>query len=185
MGMAKAAELNGEPGPKHVLDLAGQLGLTETQRRDVQAIFDRMSAVAKPLGGQLIAQGQALDQLFAKGEITPDRLTVGDGRHCRASRSPARRASLGTSRNAGAAEPGSDCPLRTAPGLRRSAGPGTTSSAPWITRVDILHLVVHAPRRETALAAYGPQEKDDRLGWNEKNQLVPSLLGVSRSRGHR
>jgi len=75
MGMAKAAELNGEPGPKHVLDLAGQLGLTETQRRDVQAILDRMSAVAKPLGGQLIAQGQALDQLFAKGEITPD-LTV-------------------------------------------------------------------------------------------------------------
>ena len=63
MGMAKAAELNGEPGPKHVLDLVGQLELTETQRRDVQAIFDRMSAVAKPLGGQLIAQGQALDQL--------------------------------------------------------------------------------------------------------------------------
>jgi hypothetical protein len=29
MGMAKAAELNGYPGPAHVLALAAQLGLTE------------------------------------------------------------------------------------------------------------------------------------------------------------
>jgi hypothetical protein len=76
MGMAKAAELNGYPGPKHVLDLARQLQLTDGQRRGVQAIFDRMSAAAKPLGGELIAQEQALDQLFAKGEITPDRLAA-------------------------------------------------------------------------------------------------------------
>ena len=74
--MAKAAELNGYPGPKHVLQLAVKLGLTEIQQRDVQAIFDRMSAAAKPLGCELIAQEQALDQLFANGEITPDRLTA-------------------------------------------------------------------------------------------------------------
>jgi hypothetical protein len=74
--MAKAAELNGYPGPAHVLQLAVQLGLTEMQQRDVQAIFDRMSAAAKPLGGALIVQEQALDQLFAKGEITPDRLAA-------------------------------------------------------------------------------------------------------------
>ena len=43
MGMAKAAELNGYPGPVHVLALAAQLGLTEDQRHGVQAIFDRMS----------------------------------------------------------------------------------------------------------------------------------------------
>jgi len=42
MGMAKAAELNGYPGPAHVLTLAAQLGLTETQQRDVRAIFERM-----------------------------------------------------------------------------------------------------------------------------------------------
>jgi hypothetical protein len=76
MGMAKAAELNGYPGPAHVLTLAAQLGLTETQLRDVRAIFERMSAAAKPLGGELIAQEQALDQLFAKGDITPNRLTA-------------------------------------------------------------------------------------------------------------
>jgi hypothetical protein len=76
MGMAKAAELNGYPGPAHVLPLASQLGLTEAQQRDVQAIFERMSAAAKPLGGELVAQEQALDQLFAKGDITPDQLTT-------------------------------------------------------------------------------------------------------------
>jgi hypothetical protein len=74
--MAKAAELNGYPRPAHVLALAAQLGLTDTQRRDVQAIFDRMSDAAKRLGGELIAQEQALDQLFAKGDITPDRLAA-------------------------------------------------------------------------------------------------------------
>ena len=72
--MAKAAELNGYPGPVHVMALAAQLGLTETQQRDVKAIFDRMSAAAKPPGVDLIAQEQALDQLFANGEISLDRL---------------------------------------------------------------------------------------------------------------
>jgi hypothetical protein len=76
MGMAKAAELNGYPGPKHVLDLAQQLQLTDVQRHDVQAIFDRMSAAARPLGGELIAKEQALDRLFANGDITPDRLAA-------------------------------------------------------------------------------------------------------------
>jgi hypothetical protein len=33
-----------------------------------------MSAAAKPLGVELIERERVLDQLFAKGEITPDRL---------------------------------------------------------------------------------------------------------------
>ena len=48
-GMAKAAELNGYPGPAHVLTLAAQLGLAESQWQEVSAIFDRMNAAAKPL----------------------------------------------------------------------------------------------------------------------------------------
>jgi len=76
MGYAKAAELNGYPGPKHVLDLADRLKLTEAQRQQVQAIFDRMSASAKPLGAELVERERVLDQLFQKGEITPDRLAA-------------------------------------------------------------------------------------------------------------
>jgi hypothetical protein len=50
--------------------------LTDAQRRDVQAVFERMSAAAKPLGVEPIAQEQMLDQLFAKGDITPDHLAT-------------------------------------------------------------------------------------------------------------
>lgn len=76
MGMAKAAELNGYPGPLHVLTLSQELKLTETQRKQVQATFDRMSTAAKPLGSELVQHEQALDQLFAKQEITPDLLAA-------------------------------------------------------------------------------------------------------------
>ena len=76
IGMAKAAELNGYPGPKHVLDFARELTLTHDQRDQVQAIFNRMSADAKPLGAELVERERALDQLFANAEITPDRLTA-------------------------------------------------------------------------------------------------------------
>ena len=68
--MAKAAELNGYPGPAHVLTLAKELKLTESQRQQVQAIFDRMNAAARPLGAKLVEREQALDRLFASGEIT-------------------------------------------------------------------------------------------------------------------
>jgi Spy/CpxP family protein refolding chaperone len=76
IGMAKAAELNGYPGPVHVLELARELGLTADQRQQIQAIFDRMSTAAKPLGAELVEREQMLDQAFAKSEITPDRLAA-------------------------------------------------------------------------------------------------------------
>jgi hypothetical protein len=76
MGMAKAAELNGYPGPAHVLTLVKDLGLTESQLQQVTAIYDRMNAAAKLLGDDLIRHEQTLDQLFATGEITPDRLAT-------------------------------------------------------------------------------------------------------------
>src|SRR5262245_58316557 len=42
MGLAKAAELNGYPGPSHVLELAAPLRLTAEQRAATQALFQRM-----------------------------------------------------------------------------------------------------------------------------------------------
>ena len=74
MGLAKAAELNGYPGPAHLLALAAPLGLTEDQRHQITAILERMRAAAKALGAEIVAREQSLDQLFAKGDITPDRL---------------------------------------------------------------------------------------------------------------
>ena len=76
MGLAKSAELNGYPGPAHVLSLAGELKLSDRQRQQVQAIFDRMKAAAKPLGAELVERERKLDRLFASGTITPERLSA-------------------------------------------------------------------------------------------------------------
>jgi hypothetical protein len=76
MGMAKAAELNGYPGPRHVLDLSPELHLTDAQTKLVRGIRERMSAAAKPLGAALIERERVLDELFVKGAITAERLTV-------------------------------------------------------------------------------------------------------------
>lgn len=71
MGLAKPAELNRHPGPRHVLDLADKLALTPAQRRDVQAIYDHMHSQATALGARIVAQEQALDALFADNAPAP------------------------------------------------------------------------------------------------------------------
>ncbi|MEO1265761.1 MAG: Spy/CpxP family protein refolding chaperone [Pseudomonadota bacterium] len=63
-GFAKAAELNGVPGPLHVLELADKLSLTPGQRDRVQAVFQKMNAAAKKLGTAFIAAERALDRFF-------------------------------------------------------------------------------------------------------------------------
>ena len=74
MGLALAAELNGYPGPMHLLELADQLALTADQRATVKAMFETMKAEAIQLGENLIAQEAALDRLFAGRTVTPQTL---------------------------------------------------------------------------------------------------------------
>jgi hypothetical protein len=74
MGLALAAELNGYPGPLHVLELATSLGLSDDQRAKVTALFDAMKREAVPLGERLIAAETALDRQFADRTITASSL---------------------------------------------------------------------------------------------------------------
>ena len=74
MGLALAAELNGYPGPSHVLELAEKLELSADQRDRVKAMFDAMKAEALPLGSKLIEQEADLDKQFASRTITPESL---------------------------------------------------------------------------------------------------------------
>ena len=74
MGLALAAELNGYPGPSHVLELADKLELSADQRASVKAMFDAMKAEALPLGSKLIEQEADLDRQFASRTITPESL---------------------------------------------------------------------------------------------------------------
>ena len=71
MGLALAGELNGYPGPSHVLELADQLQLNSEQRERIRQLFDSMKAEAIPVGEKLIADEAALDRAFAEQQIEP------------------------------------------------------------------------------------------------------------------
>ena len=74
MGLALAAELNGYPGPSHVLELGDRLDLTADQRVQVQRLFDEMKQEAIPLGQKLVAQERELDNLFTTRAVTSESL---------------------------------------------------------------------------------------------------------------
>lgn len=76
MGLALAGELNGYPGPKHVLELAKELNLTGAQRARTQQLFDTMKAEAVPLGARLIAAEADLDRQFSGRTVTSASLTA-------------------------------------------------------------------------------------------------------------
>ncbi|HMJ13482.1 MAG TPA: Spy/CpxP family protein refolding chaperone [Polyangiaceae bacterium] len=69
MGLARAAELNGYPGPRHVLDLSAELELTSEQTTLLQEIFERMNAAARAAGQAVLVQEKALNQAFATRSI--------------------------------------------------------------------------------------------------------------------
>ena len=74
MGFALAAELNGYPGPRHVLQLADSLGLDAAQRASTAKLFAQMRGDAQRLGATIVRKEAELDSLFAHRGITPERL---------------------------------------------------------------------------------------------------------------
>lgn len=70
MGLAKAAELNGYPGPAHVLQLAAELQLSESQTVATQALFTSMESKAGALGASLVQAERELDHLFSSKQVT-------------------------------------------------------------------------------------------------------------------
>jgi len=70
MGLALAAELNGYPGPAHVLELADALSLSNEQRAATKALLDEMKAETIPIGERIIADETALDRLFSERRVT-------------------------------------------------------------------------------------------------------------------
>ena len=73
-GMAKPAELNGAPGPTHVLEFTEELELTPEQRMQIEAIRLDMKTNAIAVGRELIALELALDEAFAAGEVQAEAL---------------------------------------------------------------------------------------------------------------
>jgi hypothetical protein len=77
MSMALPAELNGYPGPIHVLEHADELALTADQLQRTQTMYESMKAETIPLGERLIAQEMQLDRDFANRSITSEALAQG------------------------------------------------------------------------------------------------------------
>jgi len=90
MGLAKAAELNGYPGPMHSLESAKALGLTSAQQEELGALMRAHKEEARHLGAEVI------------------RLDAGE---------PSGFAPEGAPRNDGAAHAGAGRPVPACPGL--------------------------------------------------------------------
>lgn len=77
-GLALPAELNGYPGPRHVLDLADELDLTEDQQSEIQDLYDNMLPEAILLGEQILHaeaelelafRDNTMDEIFLKEQL--------------------------------------------------------------------------------------------------------------------
>jgi hypothetical protein len=74
MGLARVAELNHYPGPRHVLDLSEPLQLSATQRATTQQLYDHMHQEAVRLGALIIDKERALEHLFATQAVDSETL---------------------------------------------------------------------------------------------------------------
>jgi alpha-acetolactate decarboxylase len=70
-GLALAAELNGVPGPSHLLELKDRIGLSPEQVAAIEVIFAAMKSEAQAAGERLIAAEAAIEAAFRTGNLTP------------------------------------------------------------------------------------------------------------------
>lgn len=69
-GFAKIAELNGVPGPIHLLEMKDKIGLTADQVAQIQTVYQTMRTKAQALGRKFIAVERELDDRFRTGAIS-------------------------------------------------------------------------------------------------------------------
>ncbi|WP_321449121.1 hypothetical protein [uncultured Cohaesibacter sp.] len=68
-GLAKAAELNGFPGPAHLLDLKDKLALDDEQIEKLEALYGQMTSEARAEAETYIALEAKLEKEFSSGRI--------------------------------------------------------------------------------------------------------------------
>lgn len=76
MGLSFAAELNNYPGPKHALEIKGELSLTEDQLVDLQESKASMSKTAKEIGAKILTKERELDRLFSGGSASEETVSL-------------------------------------------------------------------------------------------------------------
>lgn len=73
-GLALAAELNGVPGPAHLLELKDEIPLSADQVAMIEAIYARMKTEAIAAGERLITAEAAIERAFVGGQLDSGRL---------------------------------------------------------------------------------------------------------------
>ncbi|PUB10696.1 Spy/CpxP family protein refolding chaperone [Yoonia sediminilitoris] len=73
-GLALPAELNGYPGPAHVLELADELDLSDGQQQRISMIFKEMRVDAIAKGEALIEAERSLDEGFRSTSLDANQL---------------------------------------------------------------------------------------------------------------
>ncbi len=68
-GLALPAELNGKPGPAHLLELKGKVGLSPEQVGVVEALFAEMQSEAIAAGERFIEAEAALSEAFEGDDL--------------------------------------------------------------------------------------------------------------------
>lgn len=71
-GMAMAADHAGYPGPRHVLDMAAELGLSAAQRASMEKVFETMHEKAVARGKELFEAEVRLEQMFREARPEAD-----------------------------------------------------------------------------------------------------------------
>ena len=85
-GLALPAELNGLPGPAHLLELQEQLELSTEQVQQISSMFEEMREAAVTAGERFVAAEAALSNAFAEPSLSQERLRIllGDAATARA-----------------------------------------------------------------------------------------------------
>ncbi len=68
-GLAKAAELNGVPGPKHLLEMKEEIELSKIQKDKINKLFNKMKNQAIPLGKKLVQLEAQLNDSFKANTV--------------------------------------------------------------------------------------------------------------------
>jgi Spy/CpxP family protein refolding chaperone len=74
MGLAKIAELNQYPGPKHVLAAAKELALSKDQEAGAEKLYKTMHEQAVQIGSTIVEKEARLNTLFAEKNINQSAL---------------------------------------------------------------------------------------------------------------
>jgi hypothetical protein len=75
-GLAKAAELNGLPGPAHLLEMKEEIHLSAKQIRLIEDLYIKMKKDAIPLGLELIELERELNNHFSNRTMTDELLGI-------------------------------------------------------------------------------------------------------------